>query len=287
MSDRPDAPRPTPAADDTGAAPAGGWDVDADTLDTLVRYADSLRESEKLPEAIAAYEQARRFGAEPERVDYALAALGVLPRPPHTPAEVVKSHFDDFAEVFESHLVDTLHYCAPQCLSDALEGMLPAHPIDVLDLGCGTGLCAPLLRPAARRLVGVDLSARMLERAAQQGDYDELVCAEATQMLRACPDSQDVVVAADVLMYFGELDELFAATHVALRPGGLFAFSAEAGEAADIELRPNLRFVHSHGYLRRLARRHHFDVESMAQAPIRQERLADVQAHIVVLRAAA
>ncbi len=294
MSDRPDALRPPvgqpdasreshPATDGT-EAPAGGWDVDADTLDTLVRYADSLRESEKLPEAIAAYEQARQFGAEPERVDYALAALGVLPRPPHTPPDVVKSHFDDFAEVFESHLIDTLNYRAPQCLCEALEGVLPAHPLDVLDLGCGTGLCAPLLRPAARRLVGVDLSQRMLERAAQQGDYDELVCAEATQMLRASPDSQDVVVAADVLMYFGELDELFAATHVALRAGGLFAFSAEAGDAAEIELRPNLRFAHSHGYLRKLARRHHFAVESMAQAPIRQERLADVQAHIVVLR---
>src|SRR5690606_37696389 len=197
--ERPDAPPPAPAPDDTAAgiavAPAGGWDVDADTLDTLVRYADSLRESEKLPEAIAAYEQARRFGAGAERVDYALAALGVLPRPPQTPPEVVKSHFDDFAEVFESHLVDTLHYRAPQCLCEALEGVLPAHPLDVLDLGCGTGLCAPLLRPAARRLVGVDLSGRMLERAAQQGDYDELVCAEATQVLRASPDSQDVVVA--------------------------------------------------------------------------------------------
>ena len=137
---------------------------------------------------------------------------------------------------------------------------------------------------AAKKALVVAVDQAMAARAAQQGDYDELVCAEATQMLRASPDSQDVVVAADVLMYFGELDELFAATHVALRAGGLFAFSAEAGDAAEIELRPNLRFAHSHGYLRKLARRHHFAVESMAQAPIRQERLADVQAHIVVLR---
>src|SRR5207245_6254227 len=93
--------------------------------------------------------------------------------------------------------------------------------------GCGTGLCGDGFRPLARRLVGVDLSPGMLERARARGCYDELVCEELTAYVRRCEERFDLITAADVFCYFGDLTAVFAATAALLRPGGRFIFSVE------------------------------------------------------------
>src|SRR6202012_4484032 len=101
-----------------------------------------------------------------------------------------------------------LKYEAPQLLHAALQrpGQLPRESgLRILDLGCGTGLCGPLLRPWAARLVGVDLSPKMLSKAAARGVYDQLNCAELTQWLAEEAQPFDVIVCADVLCYFGDL----------------------------------------------------------------------------------
>ncbi|MBK6472076.1 MAG: methyltransferase domain-containing protein [Betaproteobacteria bacterium] len=105
-----------------------------------------------------------------------------------------------------------------------------------LDLGCGTGLCGPLLRPLARHLTGLDLSAAMLGRARATGVYDRLEQADAAQFLAAISERFDLVVAADVLIYIGDPGPLFAAAQRAMQRG-LFAFTVEAadnGEAGPV-----------------------------------------------------
>ena len=99
--------------------------------------------------------------------------------------------------------------------------------LDVLDAGCGTGLCGPLIAPYARRLVGVDLSARMLAQAKTKNVYDELVKCELTAYLRDSPGAFDAIVSADTLVYFGPLQDVVAASARALRPGGRLIFTVE------------------------------------------------------------
>lgn len=183
-----------------------------------------------------------------------LAASGGAPAPARADDAYVRQEFDGFAASFDRQLLENLNYHAPQVLADALAGVLPpgANPIDVLDAGCGTGLCAPLLRPLARRLAGVDLSPLMLAKARQRGGYDELVEAELTAFLQAHAAAYDAVVSADTLVYFGDLTAFMAAAHGALRAGGWLVFSLEAMEGDAFELSPSGRYRHSRAYVDRV-----------------------------------
>jgi predicted TPR repeat methyltransferase len=69
-------------------------------------------------------------------------------------------------------------------------GVEPSLHFDVLDAGCGTGLCGAILAPFARRLVGVDLSEGMLAHAKAKNVYHELVKAELGGLLRAMRERQ-------------------------------------------------------------------------------------------------
>ncbi|ALG73294.1 hypothetical protein VY88_24080 [Azospirillum thiophilum] len=168
------------------------------------------------------------------------------------PDGYVRQTFDLFANEFDRKLAE-LDYCAPALLAGLLADEAPGAILDVLDAGCGTGLCAASLRPRARRLVGVDLSDGMLEHARARGLYDELHAAELVGFLAARPGAFDLVMAADVFCYFGVLDEAFAAAHAALRPGGRLAFTVE--ELGPDDGRPHRvathgRYAHAEAYVR-------------------------------------
>lgn len=169
----------------------------------------------------------------------------------------VERTFDGFAASFESKL-QKLSYRAPALVAQALEqpGLAASKRLDVLDAGCGTGLCGPLIAPYARRLTGVDLSDGMLAHAKDKHVYDELTRGELTEYLRANPDAFDLIVAADSLVYFGDLEGVVAAAAGALRPDGLFVFTLEhtAGADPDAGYRLELHGRYSHGraYVERL-----------------------------------
>lgn len=168
----------------------------------------------------------------------------------------VRQVFDHFAADFDARLGE-LGYRAPALLGGALAtafaaaGMVADGGCDVLDAGCGTGLCAVHLRPYARTLTGVDLSAGMLERARDRG-YDALVEAELEGFLLGRKHGFDLIAAADVLCYFGALDAVLAAAAVALRPGGWLAFTVErlAEGAEPHRLQPHGRYAHGEAHVR-------------------------------------
>jgi predicted TPR repeat methyltransferase len=126
--------------------------------------------------------------------------------------------------------------------------------LDILDAGCGTGLCAPLLRPFAVHLVGVDLSAAMLKESARRKLYDELVQTDLVAYMAAHPSAFDVVVACDALVYHGRLDDFVAAATIALKSSGRLLFTLERLSDDDDDLRyrlaPTGRFCHSTAYVR-------------------------------------
>jgi predicted TPR repeat methyltransferase len=156
--------------------------------------------------------------------------------PPRATDDYVASVFDDFAASFDAKLARLL-YRAPELVVRALTERLGSESDwgTVADLGCGTGLVGVLLRPRTGRLVGVDLSAGMLERARRRAVYDELVRDNLLSFLHAQRTSFDVAVAADVLCYFGVLDDVITAAAAALRPGGVLVFTVESldSEAAE------------------------------------------------------
>jgi predicted TPR repeat methyltransferase len=189
--------------------------------------------------------------------------------------QFVEATFDSFASSFESKLA-RLSYRAPKLIATVLEGVggTPAKQLDVLDAGCGTGLCGPLIAPYARTLVGVDLSGKMLLQARDKQVYDELIQMELTAALRArAAASLDVIVSADTLVYFGELSDVMAAAAAALRPGGSIIFTLEraVGEAApDFHLETHGRYTHAQGYVERVLRRHGLEPE-IGYADLRME----------------
>lgn len=166
----------------------------------------------------------------------------------------VEAEFDGFASSFESVLNERLNYRAPQLCVDLLAGALgEAKPTrDILDAGCGTGLCGPLVAPWARQLVGVDLSAGMLAKARTKGVYQQLIKAELTAHLNSVPQSCDAIVCADTLCYFGDLTEYMQAAAAALRPGGTMVFTVEAlpDDADDgARIQPHGRYAHGRAHL--------------------------------------
>jgi predicted TPR repeat methyltransferase len=163
----------------------------------------------------------------------------------------VEKTFDSFAASFDAKL-SSLGYRAPALVAEMLAhaGVAASGSLDVLDAGCGTGLCGPLVAPYARRLVGVDLSEGMLARARERNVYDELARRELTAYLRDSPASFDAIVSADTLVYFGPLDAVAAAVAGALRTGGIFVFTVEElSDGVDCSISPNGRYRHAAGYL--------------------------------------
>ena len=185
-----------------------------------------------------------------------LSACGGEAVPARCADSYVEAEFDGFAASFDAKLAD-LSYMAPQLVAESVLRLCgaPQAGLDVLDAGCGTGLCGPLLAPYAKRLVGVDLSAGMLIRAEARGVYHHLERAELTAYIAAANEAYDLIVSADTLCYFGVLDAAVGAAAAALRPGGHLVFTVEASvqsDTADFHLQPHGRYSHHREYLLRV-----------------------------------
>lgn len=244
---------------------------------------NALRALDRREEAIAAYRAALAHGDNPETIAFALASVGEGETPAALPNDYVRSLFDQYANHFDQHLTEVLGYKTPAVLDALLRHVAPSSELATVDLGCGTGLCGPYLRAYSRKLVGVDLSQQMLDKAAERKLYDELACDDLTGYLRGRTASFDLAVAADVFVYIGDLALVFDTVHAALRPGGRFCFSVEAGEGADYVLRPSNRYAHTLEYLQRLAAATGFTILATQAMEARQENGAPIAAHAIIM----
>lgn len=243
-----------------------------------------LRDLGRTDEAAAAFERAIALGADPELHRFYIGALGAGSPPAQAPQAYVQALFDDYADGFDAHLVNVLGYRAHERLVATVARCAPGFAL-ALDLGCGTGLCGPLLRPHVHHLEGVDLSQPMLDRAAALGVYDRLHHADLCAHLQHSESRHDLVLAADVFIYVGALEAVFAGAQRVLRPGGLFAFSVERGDDAQpMTLTPHLRYAHSRPYLQRLAADHGMQWLHDHAAPIREDQREAIPGLYVVLR---
>lgn len=244
--------------------------------------AQLLYRSGDLTGAAQIYEQ--WSAAEPDNpraIHMAAAARGTAP--PRAPDAYIRAHFDAAAEHFDRNL-EQLRYRAPQLVAQAFLQWAPAGVEKLLDAGCGTGLCGPLVRPHCRQLIGLDLSAAMLARAALRGCYDALHEAELTGFLQAHPDSFDAVLCVDTLVYFGELTPPLSAARAALRPEGWLLFTVEAGSGR-MQLALHGRYTHSEPYLRQCVAQAGLTLVSLSPGTLREERGEPVAGYLVAARA--
>ena len=252
--------------------------------DTWHNRGKALVELKRFEEAIESFRRALAHGGDAGRLEFELAALRAAPAPVAAPEGFITSLFDRYADTFDKHLVGQLGYRTPGATVDAVRRMTTATELDVLDLGCGTGLCGPLLKPFARTLVGVDLSKKMLDKARQLNTYDELVNANVTNFLLTKVSAFDLVIATDLFIYIGDLTSIFAGAARALRVGGHFAFSVEHSNGADFVLQASRRYAQSEHYLRRLADAYGFAVKSIEPCFIRKDGDADISGMIAVMQ---
>ncbi len=197
------------------------------------------------------------------------------------PNDYLESHFDAFADEFDRQLVEVLRYKAPEAMA-ALVARHRTRFARSLDLGCGTGLAAEPLARFGGALTGVDLAGRMLEKAAERGLYAELVKAEAVAFLDGSSAPFDLVFAADLLVYIGDLEPIFAGLARSMATGGILALSIEMTAEHDYTLLSSGRFAHDPRYIRRLAECH-FDSLDSVPAVIRLEANRPVEGMFFVL----
>ncbi|WP_064709931.1 class I SAM-dependent DNA methyltransferase [Rhizobium bangladeshense] len=207
-----------------------------------------------------------------------LALLGDAAIPDRPPSRYVERLFDDYADRFETALVDKLDYSVPQKLA-ALVASTDRRYECAVDLGCGTGLLGPGIRALAGRLEGFDLSQNMLAKASEKRVYDHLAQAD----LSLAPDRSglfdaaayrraDLVTAADVLMYLGNLESVFSIVGELAAAGADFAFSVEdAGDGEAFHLAPSLRYAHSKAYVTQLLSCHGFEILKIVKTVIRKD----------------
>lgn len=227
----------------------GGWVEAAGTLlgDTLFRVGAA-------PAAMELLEHWQSLMPDDPVPAHRLAALRGDAPPARAADAYVRYLFDRYADKFDASLAN-LEYHGPALIAQLLKtsGVKPNGRWRVLDAGCGTGLCAPIVRPFAVHLTGVDLSPAMIEKATERGGYDELVIAELTDYLGRNEAQFDLIISADTLIYFGDLRAVFDQAERALRPSGYLAFTLEKEDddaaTCGYRLNANARYSHSKSYV--------------------------------------
>jgi predicted TPR repeat methyltransferase len=253
------------------------------SLATLLHYLGNYTEAAEV------YREWLKHDPGNPMATHLLAAATGEDTPARANDEYVKQLFDDFAASFDENLT-ALGYRAPDLIIERLrEEVGTGGGFAILDAGCGTGWCGPLLRPLARHLVGVDLSKGMVDKARDRGAYDELVVQELSLFMRGHPNTFNVVASADTLVYFGSLEEPLAAARRCLCEGGILVFTVERLDPAVCNERYRLeahgRYSHSEAYVREVVAEAGFRDITMQTQTLRRERKADVLGHLVLARA--
>jgi predicted TPR repeat methyltransferase len=259
--------------------------ADPELAEAHRNHAAVLEATGQTEAALRQYQEALRLKPGYAEVAYKLAALRGGSAPETAPPEYISGLFDQYAEAFDEHLTGALGYRTPQRLRELYDELAgDATGLRVLDLGCGTGLSGLAFRDRAAFLAGVDLSPRMLDKARARELYDELQCGDVVPTLAAEGHAWELVLAADVFVYLGDLAAVMAAAARALRPGGWLLFSVEQGDGRDFVLGKSGRYAHSVEYLQRLAGEAGLTVRAARETVLRQDFGQDVQGWLLALQ---
>ena len=275
-------------------------------------HGEALLEAGRLPDAIAEFQRALRLdhasadarhalgrawlaAGEPEKalealkylsgVDDETARAQAMLVAPRSDAGYVRHLFDQFAADYDQRMTGQLGYAAPAILRQLADLVMPgATGLRVLDLGCGTGLSGLVFRSMAASLDGIDLSPVMIEKARARRLYDRLTVGDIEEVgFKDSTGRYDLWLAADTLVYLGDLTKILGAASRSLVAGGRFLFTIERKAGDGFELGPKRRWRHSESYLRQQAQAHGFDVAGLMECVPRHEAGEPVQGFAAAL----
>ncbi len=223
--------------------------------------------------AVKYFQKAVALGHDVVSAEYMIAALTGGNRN-SAPRSYVESLFDSYAINFDRSLVGGLDYDVPAKLYALHENLDQSKTSyrQVIDLGCGTGLAGEQFRDFAATLIGVDLSSKMVEQAEQKEIYDQLCCDDIVDFLNNSTVYYDLLLAADVMVYIGDLGPLFSAVAGRTSAGGLFLFSVEEHDGGGYLLRRSGRYAYCREYIEKMAAENGFLVETAWNTNIRKEK---------------
>ena len=259
-------------------------DIDDTYTPLFVNYGKLLTRLDKKEEAAELFKKQLKHNPDDATAQHMLFALSGEHTPDRASDNFVSTLFDRFATSFDQ-VLGTLEYAAPKLVGDLVGEFYPEtrNSLDVLDAGCGTGLCGEYLRPVAQNIIGIDLSGEMLRRAKLCEYYDSLVKAEIIEYLTTARSKFDLIVSADTFCYFGKMDEVCCAAFSILNPNGKFIFTVERHKEdnSDFLLQTHGRYSHSNAYIQRCLVEAGFSVLTNDVVTLRKERGEPVKGMLV------
>jgi predicted TPR repeat methyltransferase len=234
--------------------------VDAEHAITWNNRANTLAAMKQFEDAVASYDRALQFAPTfKEARDNRLNALFELKRGKRCPPAYMRGLFDDFSSHYDETMLEKLQYRAHLHLRQLAERVLRrlTPPWRILDLGCGTGLVGDAFKDLAAggRLDGLDIAPRMIEAARTRGIYDELILGDLETELYAPGPNYELILAADTMIYLGDLAPTFFGVAKRLDPEGFYIFAVESTAEGEWQQTPANRFRHSTAYLKAEAER--------------------------------
>tara|TARA_B100000902_G_scaffold199643_1_gene190300 strand:+ start:67 stop:1785 length:1719 start_codon:yes stop_codon:yes gene_type:complete len=189
------------------------------------------------------------------------------------PLKYLERHFDDYSETFDKYLLSTLHYKVPLAFSKIMKSKYEKNYSlnNILDLGCGTGLCGIQIKNNFNKLVGIDISKQMLNKAKQRSIYTKLICTDIINFLKNTKQKYEIIMAADVLIYLGDLNQLFKFVRNVMFNNARFIFSTEETKKGEYMINQNGRFSHSHYYITKISQKYELIIETYQDIKIRKE----------------
>lgn len=255
--------------------------------------------------ALQHYTKAAQIQPQNKEINYTLAAINQNQTPTTAPQEYIQNLFDTYAQNYDKHLA-LLEYQAPQIIYEAINAIIkpPHNSLNILDLGCGTGLCGEKIRIFSHKLIGVDISKKMLEIAKQKKFYDEL---QQNTLENALKNYQniDLIIAADTFPYVGDLDNIFSLCKKTLKNSAFFVFTVEkylnikknnarqnnlnikvdmTSNNEEYILQRTLRFAHSAKYIEKLAQKHTFKIITQSTVNVRKQHENVVESFLYILQ---
>jgi len=247
-------------------------DLVPDFVEAHYNMGIALHDLKRKPESIKCLERTIELAPDHAAARHMLAAL-TGNTPDSAPHQFVTNLFDQYSSRFETDLINRLGYRIPERLRKLFtEHTAPDTRLTrVVDLGCGTGLSGKPFRDIADYLAGIDISNNMLAQARDKEIYNDLFAGDLCDQLQQLPDSYDLFIAADVMIYIGNLEPIFRAVNSKASPGAYFTFSVESTEEQDFILLPTGRYAHASAYISRMAAVFDFTVTAREKVPIRKE----------------
>ena len=249
-------------------------EIDPDDADAYLGLGLVLNEAGRKEEATEAFVKILEMDPSHEEASFWLAILGKQAIPAQCPKDYVSSLFNNYADIFDQHLVNKLEYGTPERLRELFNtGVqpVPGH-LSILDLGCGTGLSGAAFQDIAGYMAGIDLSEKMIDKAKARDIYDELIVDDIVSGMAKISRRFDLAICVDTFIYVGDLGEAVEKTACMLEDDGHFAFSIEKlDENSNYRLNETGRYSHSESYIRQILKANRLNVIAVHDGILRKE----------------